>query len=90
MGIYLSQCRYISDLLRKSNMLEAKPVFTPMSSTTSLSQFYGDSFKSYPSVVGYLQYLAITCPDMAFVVGKVCQFMHRPTVNNWIAVKHIL
>lgn len=74
-------------------MLNAKGVSSPMTSTTSLSQFTGDAFSEptlYRSVVGSLQYLAITRPDVAFAVGKVCQFMHRQTTNHWADVKRIL
>jgi hypothetical protein len=39
----LSQRRYILDLLKHSNMLEAKPISSPMSSSSSLSAFDGDS-----------------------------------------------
>jgi hypothetical protein len=41
-------------------------------------------------VVGSLQYLAFTRLDVAFAVGKVCQFMHKPTVDHWNVVKRIL
>ena len=36
-GVLLSQRRYILDLLKKTNMLEAKPFNTPMAASTSLS-----------------------------------------------------
>lgn len=41
-GLVLSQKRYIIGLLRKKNMLEAKPVSSPMAQSTSLSAFEGD------------------------------------------------
>lgn len=61
--------------------------------TETLSQFTGDSFSDemlYRSVFGFLQYLAITWLDIAFVVGQVCEFMHRPTTLHLSAVKRIL
>ena len=91
--MYLSQRRYISDLLQKTNMHEAKPVSSPMSSSTVLSQHSGTSLSdssAYRSVVGSLQYLSLTRPDIAFAVNKVCQFMHNPTEDHWSAVKRIL
>ncbi|XP_040995177.1 uncharacterized mitochondrial protein AtMg00810-like [Juglans microcarpa x Juglans regia] len=44
----------------------------------------------YRSVVGALQYLSLTCPDISFAINKVCQFMHKPTELHWSAVKQIL
>ncbi|XP_019055080.1 PREDICTED: uncharacterized protein LOC109115472 [Nelumbo nucifera] len=44
----------------------------------------------YRSTVGALQYLTMTQLDLAFSVNKVAQFMSKPTVNHWDAVKRIL
>jgi hypothetical protein len=92
-GLLLSQQRYISDLLHRTKMTHAKPVHSPMSSSTSLSKFRGPSFSDktlYRSIVGALQYLSFTRPDIAFAVNKVAQFMHDPRNDHWSAVKRIL
>jgi hypothetical protein len=92
-GLFLSQRRYISDLLKKTNMHEAKPVSSPMSSSTVLSKFGGTALldpSTYRSIVGSLQYLSLTWPDLAFAVNKVCQYMSHPTEDHWSAVKRIL
>jgi hypothetical protein len=41
-------------------------------------------------MVGSLQYLSLTRPDLAFVVNNVCQFMHKPSKFHWQVVKRIL
>lgn len=41
----------------------------------------------YQLVVGGLQYVTITRPNIAYVVNKVCQFMHAPMDSHWQAVK---
>ncbi|XP_068649013.1 secreted RxLR effector protein 161-like [Aristolochia californica] len=42
------------------------------------------------SVVGSLQYLLFTRPDLAFLVNRVCQFMHAPCLSHWQSMKRIL
>jgi hypothetical protein len=89
-GLLLSQQRYILDLLKKSNMSEAKPIKTPMSTAHTLSLFNGDPFpdpSTYRSLVSTLQYLSLTRPDISFIVNKVSQFMHRPTSLHLQAIK---
>ena len=55
--LVLSQKRYIIDLLRKTNMLEAKPASSPMAQSTSLSAFEWDPLSDvtmYRSTFGAL------------------------------------
>ena len=81
-GLLLSKKRYILDLLGKTKMLDAKPLSSPMASSTSISAFEGDPLPNatlYRSTVGALQYLSLTRPDITFTVNKLSQFMHRPT-----------
>jgi hypothetical protein len=44
----------------------------------------------YQSIVGALQYLTLTRPDISFSVNKVCQYLHSPTTIHWTAVKRTL
>lgn len=84
-GMFLSQKKYVSDLLYKTNMLQANPISTPMMSGSILSAFHGEKFadlKLYRSTIGALQYVTITRPEIAYSVNKVCQFMHSPTVSH--------
>jgi hypothetical protein len=64
-----------------------------MSSSYKLSLFSGATYSepsTYNNVVGALQYLSLTRPDISFAVNKVCQFMHKPTDKHWTTVKRIL
>jgi histone deacetylase 1/2 len=49
-----------------------------------------DDSTTYRSIVGGLQYLTLTRPDLSFAVNRVCQFLHSPTDNQWSADKQIL
>jgi histone deacetylase 1/2 len=94
-GILLSQSKYARDILARVGMSSCKPSTTPLSATEKLSKIDGqalgpeDSTK-YRSIVGALQYLTLTRPDLAFAVNKVCQFLHMPTTVHRSAVKRIL
>lgn len=94
-GIVLTQEKYASDLLKRVGMSDCKPVSTPLSTSEKLSLYEGsllgpDDASRYKSIVGALQYLTLTRPDIAFSVNKVCQFLHAPTTAHWGAVKRIL
>ena len=76
-------------------MTNCKPISTPLSTSGKLSIHEGSPLGShdatqYRSIVGALQYLTLTRPDIAFSVNKVCQFLHAPTTVHWTAVKMIL
>jgi hypothetical protein len=94
-GLLLTQQRYATDIIRRANMGKSKPVDNTISTTDKLSLSDGvrlgavDSTR-YRSMVGALQYLTLTRPDISFAVNKVCQFLHAPTTIHWSAVKRIL
>jgi histone deacetylase 1/2 len=76
-------------------MLKCTPVTTPMSSSERLCSVDGDVLSSeeatiYHSLVGGLQYLTMTRPDLSFVVNKACQYLHEPRTPHMSAVKRIL
>lgn len=83
-GLVVLQAKYVADIIKRTNMSNCKPINTPLSSVDKLSA------TNYRSVVGALQYLTLTRPDISFTVNKVCQFLHAPTMIHWTAVKRIL
>ncbi|KAG8489179.1 hypothetical protein CXB51_017224 [Gossypium anomalum] len=92
-GLFLSQRKYILDLLKRAQMECVKGSPTPMTTSTRLSQHDGSAIENefdYRSIVGALQYVLITRPDITFAVNKVCQFMHQPLDQHFKAVKRIL
>lgn len=44
----------------------------------------------YRSLVGALQYLIITRPDLSYVVNQASQFLQTPTTSHFRLVKRIL
>ncbi|KAF5462652.1 hypothetical protein F2P56_018640 [Juglans regia] len=91
-GIFLSQMKYARDILLRANLLDSKPIATPMVVSTHLTAA-GSKFNSpttYRSLVGALQYLTITRPDLTHAVNSVSQFMHSPRDQHFQAVKRNL
>ena len=92
-GLFLSQKKYVADLLEHFGMQSAKTMKTPLSVSTKI---HGDTNgqpadgKSYRSLVVGLQYLALTRPDIGFATNKLSQFMHSPKQSHWIAAKRLL
>ncbi|GKU86988.1 hypothetical protein SLEP1_g1451 [Rubroshorea leprosula] len=72
----------------KSKMDGAKTIATPMSSS-GLSPQSGSpplsDATAYRQLLGSLQYLSLTRPDILFAVNKLSQYMHCPTELHWQA-----
>ena len=75
-GIFISQTKYIKEMLKKFQMEDCKPVGTPMVIGCKLSNT-GDSKsvgqKLYRSMICSLLYVTTTRPD---VMNAVCQVAH--------------
>ncbi|KAL8168404.1 hypothetical protein V2J09_009903 [Rumex salicifolius] len=92
-GIFLSQRKYITDLLQKAGLHASKPVSTPISATYPLLRDGGTILPSpseYRQLVDSLQYLSLTRSDIAFTVNKLSQFMQTPCADHWTALKRLL
>lgn len=92
-GLYLSQSKYIGDLLQKVNMAGAKPYTTPAAPGRTMSKHDAESLLDpslYRSTIVALQYLTVTRPDISYIISKLSQFLHCPTTVHWEACKRIL
>ena len=49
-----------------------------------------EDLHGYTSMVGALQYVTITRPEISFSVNRVCQFMQNPIEEQWKVMKRIL
>ncbi|OMO61326.1 Integrase, catalytic core [Corchorus capsularis] len=66
---------------------------SPSCPQQQLTKHMGNAFLDltlYRSIVGGLQYLAITRLDNSFSINRVSQYMHDPREDHWSAVKRIL
>ncbi|XP_026419567.1 uncharacterized protein LOC113315512 [Papaver somniferum] len=92
-SLILTQKKYTLRLLTKANMLECKPYDTPVVKESRASINDGvllQNTAEYRTIVGSLQYLTMTMPDISFGVNYVSQFMHAPTDTHYLLVKRIL
>ena len=91
-GIFLSQRKYVLDLLFETEKLATKLCQSPMTQSLHLTR-EGELFEDpeiYRRLVGKLNYLTVTRLDIAYSVSVVSQCMSSPTVDHWAAVEHIL
>ena len=91
-GIFLSQRKYVLDLLSKTRKLGVKPCSSPMVPSVHLTREC-ETFEDperYRRLVGKLNYLTVTRSDTVHSVSVVSPYMSALTVNHWAAVKQIL
>ena len=91
--ISLSQRKYVLDILEETGLLGSKPVETPMDPNVKLYEDQGELLsnpKRYRHLVGKLNYLTITRPDISFVVSVLSQFMKDLRLPHWEAVIRIV
>jgi len=91
-GIFISQTKYVKELLKKFGMEDSKLMSTPMSTKCKLSKD-GDSPKAdqkkYRSMIGGLLYLTQTRLDIMNVVVLVDRFQADPRESHVMAIKRI-
>lgn len=87
-----SQDKYITDLLKKPHIQDAKSLPTPMSASTVLSSHHGSLFEDPSlcmSILIGLQYVTISRLDLYFGVNRVCQYMANSLDSHSKAATYI-
>jgi len=91
--IFMSQQKYILDLLKKTRMVDCRPCETPIDLKHRLDNDKEGATTDkgqYQRLVGKLIYLAHTRPDIAYIVSVVSQFMHNLKDSHLQAVYRLL
>jgi hypothetical protein len=93
--IFLSQGKYIVDILYRFGMLDCKSMSTPM--VSNINKLHESDSESdlvdpsmYKQLIGSLMYLIHTRLDICFAVSTLSQFMSELRHRHWIAAKHVL
>ena len=80
-GMFISQEKYLREMLKRFQMEDSKPVGTPMVTGCKLSKD-DDSpdvdQHSYRSIIGSMLYITTSCPDIMHVVGMVGRYQSAP------------
>ena len=74
-------------------MLDCKPCSNPCCSSHHLVPANSPLLTyptAYRSLVGALQYMTFTRPDLSYAIQQACQFMSHPTSHHLVAAKRIL
>ena len=92
-GIFLNQHKYTQDLISLAGLQDSSSVDTPLEVNVKYRSEEGELLPD-PSVfrqlVGSLNYLTITRPDISFAVQRVSQFMQTPRHLHLAAVRRII
>lgn len=84
-GLFLCQTKYAHDILTRAGLKDVKPAGTPLA-TNDMFTSQGAPFHDptlYRSLVGALQYLTITRPDLSYAVNQASQFLHSPAIHHF-------
>jgi hypothetical protein len=92
-GTFVSQGRYIKDMLKKFSMIDSKAISTPIGTNGNLDSDTSGNMvdqKSYGSMIGSLLYVTTTRPDVMFNVRTCARFQASPRESHLKAIKRIL
>ncbi|CAL8161743.1 unnamed protein product [Prunus armeniaca] len=91
--LFLSQKKYVMDMLADTGMLDCKPYETPIVENHKLG-IYEDQVPTnkeiYHRLVGQLIYLSLTRPSIAYAISVASQIMCSPSKDHMAALMHIL
>ena len=92
-GISLSQRKFTQDLLLATGLSTSKSVPTPLPLHCKLTPDAGALLQDpsyYRTIVGKLNFLTHSRPDISYVVQTLSQFMQSPRTSHPLALEHTL
>ena len=92
-GIFISQSKYVKNIVKKFGLEPASSVRTPMSPNVKLTiDLLGKGVDPslYRSMIGSLLYLTARRPDISYSVGVCTRYQANPKESHMIALKRII
>ncbi|KAL2239212.1 UNVERIFIED_CONTAM: Retrovirus-related Pol polyprotein from transposon RE2 [Sesamum indicum] len=92
-GLYISQTKYVMDIIRDTGLCQSRPASTPFPQGLRLQSTSDDPLPkpdSYRRLVGRLLYLGFTRPDISHSVQQLSQFLTHPCESHWQAALHVV
>jgi hypothetical protein len=90
--IFISQTKYIKEMIKRFGMEDCKPVSTPMQTSCKLRKEdeSKDAYQRlYRSMIGILLYVMSSRLDVMQAVGQVARFQEAPKETHVMVVKRI-
>ncbi|GJW46376.1 putative ribonuclease H-like domain-containing protein [Tanacetum coccineum] len=91
-GVFISQDKYVADILKKFDFVIVKTASTPIETNKALlkdEEAEDVDVHLYRSMIGSLMYLTASRPDIMFAVCACARFYVTPKVSYLHAVKRI-
>jgi hypothetical protein len=91
--IFLNQGKYTVEILKIFDMLECKPMNTPMEAKLKLLVDTSSDLIDatlYRQIIGSLMYLTNTRPKNCFAMNTLSQFLVEPRRVHLVAAKHVM
>ncbi|GJX18429.1 putative ribonuclease H-like domain-containing protein [Tanacetum coccineum] len=91
-GIFISQDKYVAEILKKFDFASVKTASTPMETNKALikdEEAEDVDVHLYRSMIGSLMYLTASRPDIMFAVCACARFQVTPKTSHFNVVKRI-
>jgi hypothetical protein len=91
-GIFISQTKYIREMIKSFIMEDCKPVTTPMQTSFKLSKDDDSKYidkRKYRSIIGSLLYVTTSRINVMQAIGQVARFQAETKESHVLAVKRI-